>query len=251
LKEEQTNEEIDLYNIIPIGDFYRMTSFEVIDSGLEGMSFMCGDEYDTKMTAFENALNLIEDVGVDGFNHNFLRNFIDKDEVASWADDFYSNDIWENPEGYLNPEDRLLSAEQKQDISINRKKIQSYETAIEQYQNQINDENRQLYEKKINEFNESISELQEEIELIEADPEGDYDEDRIEEVKDDRIDKVKRDPLSFINEFGLDLYEFIDKRELARGVIESDGYGNTIGTYDGEMYEYDIEGEIFYVGRID
>ena len=251
LQEEETNEEIDLYNIIPIGDFYRMTSFEVIDSGLEGMSFMCGDEYDTKMTAFENALNLIEDVGVDGFNHNFLRNFIDKDEVASWADDFYSNDIWENPEGYLNPEDRLLSAEQKQDISINRKKIQSYETAIEQYQNQINDENRQLYEKKINEFNESISELQEEIELIEADPEGDYDEDRIEEVKDDRIDEVKRDPLSFINEFGLDLYEFIDKRELARGVIESDGYGNSIGTYDGEIYEYDIEGEIFYVGRID
>ena len=89
------------------------------------------------------------------------------------------------------------------------------------------------------------------IELIEADPEGDYDEDRIEEVKDDRIDEVKRDPLSFINEFGLDLSEFIDVRELARGVIEADGYGDAIGTYDGEIYEYNIEGEIFYGGRID
>lgn len=251
LEEEQTNDEIDLYNIIPIGDLDRMTTFEVIDSGMDGMSFICGDEYDTKTLAFERELDLIEDVGIEAFNKNFIINFIDRDEVASWAYDFYSDDISENPENYLDGADRKLSPEQEAEIAINRNKIQSYEKAIELYQNQMNDENRELYEKKINEFNNSISELQEDIELIESNPEGDYDEDRIEEETDDRVEDVKRDPLGFINDLGLDISEFIDKRELARGVIESDGYGSAIGTYDGEIYEYDIEGEIFYVGRFD
>jgi hypothetical protein len=48
---------------------------------------------------------------------------------------------------------------------------------------------------------------------------------------------------------GLDLTEFINKDSFIEDVIDSDGYGSSIGSYDGDINEYRIEGESYYVAR--
>ena len=42
----------------------------------------------------------------------------------------------------------------------------------------------------------------------------------------------------------------IDWEETAENCFQWDGYGHTFATYDGEEYEYDFDGENYYIFRI-
>lgn len=249
---ESEGDEVDLYNIIPMGDWGDyMKSFEVIDSGIDGKSFMCGDEYDTTMTAYNSQLSILDDTGIEGINKNFLYDFVDRQAVIDTATEFYEQDVWENPEAYLNENSRELSQAQILEISRLQKQIGNYEKAIELYEEKKTEQNKEKYEQKIEEFKSFIEDFTYSIEDIQSSPEGEYNSNDIEIVVDDMVQYVKKDYIGFINDFGLDINNFIDFKALAKGIVDEDGLGPALGTYDGEIYDYRIQNQIFYVGRID
>jgi hypothetical protein len=73
------------------------------------------------------------------------------------------------------------------------------------------------------------------------------DDDKVQEL----VSEVRRDPESFMNDFGLDWEHYIDKDEFIQDVIDTDGYGHTINSYDGSADEITIQDQLFYVMRID
>jgi hypothetical protein len=60
---------------------------------------------------------------------------------------------------------------------------------------------------------------------------------------------VKRDPMQYLNDYGMDVKEYIDGDALAQGLVDSDGWG-IMNSYDGTYDSIDIGGESYYVMRV-
>jgi len=73
----------------------------------------------------------------------------------------------------------------------------------------------------------------------------------ISEKVEDLVSEVRSDPEWFMNEFGLDWSEYVDKDDFITAVIEADGYGHSMSSYDGNVDEIYVQDELFYVMRID
>jgi len=65
-----------------------------------------------------------------------------------------------------------------------------------------------------------------------------------------RLDEIKYNPMGWIEDYDLDLRNFIDVAELVDGIIENDGRGNGLASYDGYENEVTYDGEWFYIYRI-
>ena len=63
-------------------------------------------------------------------------------------------------------------------------------------------------------------------------------------------DDAAYDPMNFIRELGLELDNFINKRDFIEGVIDADGYGHTLSSYDGNADEVTVEGFTYWVIRL-
>ena len=244
---DELEKKIDVYDIVPIGEFYELTKFVVLNSNLEDREYAVGDEQEIDGAARENIESLIDDIGYEGFNQNFVKDYIDEKAVKEYAKDFYEDDINNYPESYLDEDDRQLSDSQEEEIRILKRKISQINSLIEQLEDQINNENDDI-EERIDELNDEITDIEIEIEDIEKSPDGDWPSDLIEEKIDELVNNV--DVEDFINEHGLNINNFIDKYDFIRGVIDIDGYG-TINSYDGNVDEVTILNTLFYVMRIE
>lgn len=245
------DDRIDVYNIIPNGDFYDATQFEVINSNVDGRGYAVGTDSEIQSSCEEYVENLIDDIGYEGFNSGFARNYLDEEAIVSEAEDIYDSDVRDNPEVYLDEDDRLLSDKQEEQIEILRSRISKINVAIEDFESRMNGEDDDEIEEKIQELKERLEEYEEEIEDIENDPDGDYPEELINEKVSDMVSNVKRDPESFLSDFGLNWNNFVNKDDFIQGVIDADGYGHTINSYDGTADEIYIKDQLFYVMRID
>ena len=250
----ELEEKIDVYNIIPTGAHYELTTFEVIGGQLDGREYAVGTESETQDSCYEYVDQLIDDIGFEGFNKGFAMGYIDAEQVGDYARRFYEDDIYDNPESYLEDSDRLLSRGQEEQIEILNVKSEKTRRTIEQleeYRDEEEDEEKiEELESKIEELEDLIVENDDEIGSIKDDPQGDFPQDMIDEAVESRVKDAEYDPEDFIKEWGLDWSDFIDRREFIEGVIEEDGYGGTLGTYDGNADEVDIEGETYWVIRI-
>lgn len=245
------DDRIDVYNIIPNGDFYDATQFEVINSNVDGRGYAVGTDSEMQSSCEEYVENLIDDIGYEGFHSGFARNYLDEEAVVSEAESYYDSDVRDNPEVYLDEDDRLLSDKQEEQIEILRSRISKINVAIEDFESRMNGEDDDEIEEKIQELKERLEEYEEEIEDIENDPDGDYPEELINEKVSDMVSNVKRDPESFLSDFGLNWNNFVNKDDFIQGVIDADGYGHTINSYDGTADEIYIKDQLFYVMRID
>ena len=106
-------------------------------------------------------------------------------------------------------------------------------------------------EEQIDELNDRITEYKDEIEEIEENPEGEFPDDLIDDKVNDLVSDVRRDPEEFMETFGLNWEDYIDKDDFIQGVIDTDGYGHTISSYDGNANEEYVQDQLFYVIRID
>ena len=247
----ELSDKIDVYNIIPTGDYYEMDEFEVIDAGLDDQRYAVGDEDEVKTSCEEKVEQLIDDIGYEGFSRGFAQSYIDSEKVADYAEDYLGEDVYNNPEIYLDESDRQLSDSQEREISILEYRISKTRKEIENLE-EIKDENtEEEIDEKIDELTDLITEMEEEIESIKDDPNGDFPDDLIQEKIDDLVDDVKSDPEAFLNEHGFDWADFIDKDEFIQGVIDADGYGHTLNGYDGSADEMQVQGTWYYVMRID
>ena len=243
---------IDVYNIVPSGSFYRTTEFEVIDNpDVEGNRYAVGDDDEMKESCEEAIESLIDDIGYEGFNAGFARDYLDEEAIADYAEDVYDSDVRDNPESYFDESDRMLSNEQEEKIEILNRRIEYNTETIKKLEEQMDGENDDLIQEKVDELNELSEEYSSDIEDIEEDPEGDFPEDMIDEKVEDLVSNVKNDPESFMSDFGLSLSDYVDKDAFIQGVIDADGYGHTINSYDGNADEIYVNDTLFYVMRID
>jgi hypothetical protein len=248
---DEFTSKIDVYNIVPTGNYYDMSEFEVIDSPVEGRRYAVGDEGEVKSSAYDYVEQLIDDIGYGGFNESFAKGFIDERAVLDYAEEFYEDDIRENPESYFDEEDRMLSDKQEEKIEQLKMRISQLESMIEKFEEEMDGENDDDLQERIDEMNERIEEINDEITEIEENPDGDYPEDKIEDAIENRMSDVKYDVTGFMEDFGLNWEDYIDKDEFIEGVIDADGYGHTLNGYDGNADETKVQDQWFYVMRLD
>jgi hypothetical protein len=253
LEDELTEYEnkIDVYNIIPDGEHYDTTRFIVIDAGLGDREYAVGTESEMESSAYDSIDSLIDDIGYENStNKSFVMNHIDTREVVDYFRDFFEEDAANEPDAYVDEEDRMLSDKQEDQITLLRKKIERIEMNIERLESEFGGEDDDEIQIEIDELNDEIEELNEEISDIESSPEGDFPEDKIEEAIEDRLRDVRRDPESYINDWGLNYNNFIDRRSFIQDVIDTYGYGHIINGYDGTTDEQKVRDEWYYVMRI-
>ena len=233
---EEIEEKGDVYMIIPmIYDHYGLTLFEVLE--LPNQEYAVGTEDEMDRAAYEYAVSYIDEVGIEGFNESFTSDYVDGEQVAEYFRDWWRDDIWESPESYFDEDDFKLTEEQEERINEIEESISDYEEQQSEY-NYDDDE--------YNEFQELIDELQEELDEIVPDTEP------TEEMVEEKLDELLRDveyyPLQYIKDYDLDVKQFIDEDELAKGLVDSDGYG-ILSSYDGQYDTIEINGTYYYIIR--
>ena len=253
LEEElsELEKKIDVYNIIPSGQYYDTTEFELIDTDIDNNRYAVGTEDEMKTSSYEYVEQLVDDIGYKGFNESFAMDYIDEEDVLSVAEEIFEEDVRSNPDSYISEDNRMISDDQEEKIKILEMKISSAETMIERFEGDMDGENDDELQERIDEMNEKIEEMNDEITDIQDSPEGDYPEELIDDAIADRLRDVKNNVMSFMEDFGLEWDNYIDKGAFIEGVIDSDGYGNTLNTYDGSADEVKIQDEWYYVMRLD
>ena len=100
-----------------------------------------------------------------------------------------------------------------------------------------------------------IDRFEEEIQEIQENPDGDFPDDLVERTAQERLDEVRPDVIGYLEDMGVDINEviedFIDLDELIDEVISSDGRSHNLATYDGDEEEVTIDGEDYFVYRIE
>jgi len=240
--EELLDDKSDVYVLYPRGNHYGLMTFEILD-GRKDEEYTVGTEDEMDEAVLEYAKSYIDDVGMDGFNQSFLEDYIDIEQLKDYFEDHWRDSIYESPESYFDDDDFELTPEQE-------KRIEQIEAEIDDYERQQNDldPDREDYDELYDDFQNLIDELESEKDDIVPDtssPTDDMVEDKVEEYLND----VERNPLRYLNDYGYDIKEFVDEDELAKGLVDSDGYG-LMNSYDGNYDTIDINGETYYIMRI-
>ena len=244
--------KIDVYNIIPTGRYYDASEFEVIGApDLEDRRYVVGDENEMETSSYEYLEQLLDDVGFEAFRPEFVKQYIDEDAVISYAEDLYNQDVYDSPDSYLDDDQRMLSRQQEEMITILENKIEKYRELVSKLEGELDGENDEDIEERIDELNENISEMESEIEDIKDDPEGDFPDELLEDIIERRLEDVKYNIEGFMNDWGLEINNYVDRDAFIKAVVDEDGYGTTLNGYDGSADEINVEGETFYVMRID
>jgi hypothetical protein len=244
---EEINNKIDIYNLIPHGKHYGIHSFEVIGyDDLEREVYCAGKYSEFEDAAKDYVDSQLEDGGYNNFNSSFVENYVDVDEVVDYFRDYYEDDIRQNPDVYFNDDDYKLSDEQESRIE----EIDNEIAELEQEQQNFEVDEPEDVSRLWDEIQEKIDALESEKDDIEPEV-GEPTEDMIEEKLDDMLDSVRRDPVAYLKDSGIDdLSSFINRNDFIDGVVEADGI-EIINSYDNSYETVYINGEQFYVMRID
>lgn len=237
--DEENGESI--YNLIPYDyDHYGLATFEWLGSDSTGTVWAVGDWDEVYEAAKDYQQGTWDDMGIEGWNRNFIIHYIDEDQVKDYFRDLFEYDVRDNPEIYFDPDDLPLSKSQENEI-------EKLEEEMEKLEAVVHDDD--LDEEEIDEANERIDEIIDEIDEIKSNPEGEPTEDMIDDMVDSRVNEMMHDVVRSMEEYGLDLKEYIDVDKLISDTIDADGTGNVIGTYDGSENEVSINNTWYYVYR--
>lgn len=236
LEDDLENAE-SVYDIIPLYDYYGMYEFEY-----GGAEYAVGDDEAADEAATERTRSLIDDIGYEGFSPSFMEWHVDGDQVADYAEDWFWDDMSDSPEDYLDDDDRELSKEAVNNIDLLDEMIGEFQSDLEETDNQMDEE-------------ELLSKI-EELEIEKQDISDDDDNyEYTEEAKDNYVERrkneVKDDPVGFLRDFGMEesIKDFIDEDDFIEAVIEADGRGHTLSSYDGNENEISFDDEWYYIYR--
>lgn len=258
LEEERDEilEMLDVYHIIPLKyEHYGLSQFEVIHSDFNGQTFAVGLEGEVEDAMREYVESLIDDIGIVGFNESFWKNHLDTDAIVDHARENYNEDVYDNPEAYFDDDERMLDKKQVDQIRINKQRMSKLEltiTELEEYQSNLDEESEEYdnIEDKIDSIRDLITELDEEIVDIEGDPEGEFPEDLMSDKVDELVNEARRNPEYYLDNYGLNAEDFVDRDEFVQAVMDEDGYGQ-LSSYDGSYETFKVMGDQYYVFRID
>ena len=233
----------DIYFLVEYGEHYGLTTFDY-----DGTRYSVGTDTESEDAAKSAVESLIDDTGIEGFNRGFIENYIDEDAVVEVIREFFSQDVYDSPEFYLDNEDRELSSEQDSEIEKLMEEWRELEKKTEQTDD--DDELEEIYDR--------VDDIRNEIDEIKENPEGDYDEDKIEQMIENRVDEYKDRLEDFFTEYyGVDYMRWvldnglININELIDGVVEADGYGVSLNTYDHSYETEEVSGTYYNIFRLD
>jgi hypothetical protein len=276
--------KVDVYNLFYDGGHYEMKRFISLEDGLEfavGTYQMADDSIEQY---YEDWLEQPQHY----FSDDFMESYIDGDEVAEYFEDGIRENIYDDPEGYSISKE--LSRSQEEEIWLLEMERWVYEnegvrapisepTKEEgnifdfedaegerfQYKREGNnwvlykdgqvipphqiydDEDTQEHE---DERESRISDIDYEIEDIKENPDGEPNEDEIENAVENELYDIRRDPVSRLKDFGYDLHNFLNKKELLDDLIRDADYGETLNGHDGTYDTIEINGTDYVVMRI-
>lgn len=258
---EQINQEIeeiqeeysDVYDLEVMDDDYLggLTWFEI--EKIE-KAYVVGDDYDMDKAALEYLEQLYDDIGLDSLPDWLLESSIDTDSVVETFRIMYEDDVYENPDQYLEDSDRELSQEQKYEVEkidfLSKdldKKIKAFKLAG---QNETDSEKLSLIEKTIRKFETKLAQLDSQRDEIVEDPQGEFGEDVIEREIEARLEYVKENPVQQLKDYGMELEGYVDEQKAYQTILDHDGY-EVMSSYDGEVNEEIVNGDLFYIIRIE
>ena len=191
--------------------------------------------------AKENLESQIEESGFDTFREWVWEVHIDEDYVRRYLYDDYSEYVRQSPEDWnINKE---LTNQQKKYIEIHQASIDRLNQKLED--GGLTDEEQEEIESDIYDYQRLIEDINE-------NPEGDYNEQEIEDTIEGMVDDNKDDIFRTLKDRGYDnqdLLDFVDVDGAIDYVIRSDGYGSVLNGYDGTENEYTVNGNDYYVMR--
>ena len=59
------------------------------------------------------------------------------------------------------------------------------------------------------------------------------------------------DIVATAQEYGLNLDEFVDKSAMAQDIVNDDGFGHTLNSYNGNEDTVEFQGDTYYIFQID
>ena len=241
--EEELEEAEDVYELIP--EPYETEDYAAFEYG--GAEWLVATEEGADEYAYERVESLIDDIGYEGFNEGFVENHIDGDRMAYYYEEWFRDDVEEEPESYLDDDiygdDMELTSEAKEEIEKIKEMIGEFNEELEETDDSIMRE----------ELEDKIQDLESEIEDLEDDEDSyEFTEEAKERYVESRMDDVRYDPVRFLRDYGLEreIENFIDQESFIEDVINSDGRGHTIASYDGNEDEVEYEGTTYYIYRM-
>jgi len=238
--------KMDVYDMLPTDD-YILKGFTTTE--FQGR-WKVGDSDDTEREAVRYVKDMLDDVGYDGYNESFVMEHFDDDSFRVYLKDFFEEDVYNNPEVYLDDSDKELSRSQEARIVELKQMVLN----LESERDSLDDEDED-YSDEYDRIGDEIDEANNEIEEIEDDPDGEYDSDKLDSIVADKISEHRYDAKEFYDNFlgGDDFSEwatsngFIDKDDFAQAVVDADGYGRVLNNYDGSEESVSFEGETYYI----
>jgi hypothetical protein len=259
---EQIDEELnelyeefsDVYNIELDDEDYSGWDISSFNVEKLGQRYMVGDEYDMENAAEKYLEQLYDDIGYSHLPDWILEDALDKDGVVYYFKEMFSDDVYNNPEDYLQEQGKDFSQEQKKFYDSHKLESNALLKRIlklsEGLKNEPEGEREDQMRELIKKLEDKYFGLIEKMDEIEAEPEGEYKEDAIQEKIDELVESVEENPMQYIEDYGLEINNFLDGEEIIRLVILSDGY-QVMSSHDGELNEEYVDGETFYIIRID
>ena len=245
LYEDENGEEIeeDKYFIYPSGrGNYGGKQYEWLGGDTlqpDTYDVYTQDELDS--AAREYVESMVDDLGYEAFTSWVWDQAIDREQWNSWLESFYEDIIRDDPESYDIP--LQLSVNQQHQVNQLTKTIENLNNRLRN--EELSDEEYENIEKKIEGLEETIEEIKE-------DPQGGYDESSIQNEINDRVSEYVDDFDDFIKNYGYEknfIMDFVDLDEVTDIVVNSDGYGHLLNSYDGEMFETQVNGDWYFVMR--
>lgn len=241
---------MDVYDMIPNGEYYELQKFEVGSSGDE---YTVGDSDEMDSALRDYVEEMVKTEGYDHFSSWVKEQSIDEDQIIDWFQDFYDDVIYQEPEHYLDESQRQLDREQEEKIKIIDARTIQAEEEIIRLERIMDDVEEDSYIEKIEGRIEQLKEYIDEIETLKQEivdnPEGDFDSSDIESAIEERMDDVRYNPMSHAEDHGLDMDNFIDEDTFVNTVIENDGY-ELMSHNDGEVNEEPVEGTTYYIIKL-
>ena len=186
--------------------------------------------------------SMVEDMGIDAFRDWVFDDALNQNSWISWLQDFYDDYVRQDPEGYDIP----LELSQQQ-----ARQVQQLQTTLDSLNERL--KNEELPDDQYEAIELKIEGIEEIIQEIKDDPQGGYDESAIENEISDRVSEWEDDIKGFISMYGYDkdfIMDFIDVDKIAETVLQHDGIGSTLNSYDGDYDTFNINGTEYYVMRV-
>jgi hypothetical protein len=105
------------------------------------------------------------------------------------------------------------------------------------------EDSENLSQEQYDELNEELDDLKDSDKTIP----DDLIDDQVESLLEDKT----YDAVGTIKDYGLNIQDFFDMDAFIKDVVDTDGYGTTINSYDGTEDTVEFDNETYYIFQID